>query len=76
MSEDLNTKLRYVRRFNLGSYQHEEIEISIEGPFEKIKGGNNLVAELVQTSTALGTLAMSVYLENRKNDATIVPPKA
>lgn len=73
--EEIGAKLRYVRRFNLGQYQHEEIEITIEGPYKAIKEGQNLVADLVTTSSALGTLATSVFLQNRKLDAEVFKPQ-
>ena len=65
---ELGVTVRYMRRYNLGSYQHEEIEISITGPYETIKNNVGLVADLSSTTTALGTLANTVFLQNRSND--------
>ena len=74
-TDDMAVTLEYVRRYNLGSYQHEEIKISVTGPYTALRDGTKLIADLSVTSSALGALANTVYLTNRQNDATVFPPR-
>ena len=75
MPDEIGVTLKYGRRYNLGNYQHEDIEITLTGPYDKLKDAVNLVAELKQTSAALGALSNSVYIDNRSKDATDFQPK-
>lgn len=68
---ELGVTLKYNRRFNLGSYQHEDIAIEVTGPYEQLVDGTALIAALVEVTNAMGTLTTSVYLKNRIVDKEV-----
>jgi hypothetical protein len=65
---DIGAEVKYLRRYNLGSYQHEEIEIKLTGPLEVLKNNPNAVTDLGSVLITMGSVTNGVFVSQRTND--------
>jgi hypothetical protein len=77
MADNIGAEIVYNRRFNLGSYTHEDITLKLTGPYEQLTGpeSEKLIAGLTQTVTRAGVTVYTAHLQLRGWEKSLMEPK-
>lgn len=61
--EDLGAKIRVMRRYNTGNYTHIELEMEVNGAYQKLVDNPKLADGLIAGSTNMGKSMDTVLQE-------------